>query len=193
MTNQLIYIDGELYHADDFSEEELVHYGVKGMKWGKRKSKADRLKARSEKYAGTRRGQKAAREYQHHTDIDFLKNNRKSYFKNRLDDNQKQEYIDRYKRANAYEARKQARKRIQRTAVGVGVYTAFKTGIAQELIATGLNYAVAKSTGTKMPTGNKKSTGNNKYTSSSRYIDEAGRYIFAKPNFGGNVRLVTDL
>lgn len=37
MTNQLVYIDGELYHADDFSDEELAHYGVKGMKWGRRK------------------------------------------------------------------------------------------------------------------------------------------------------------
>lgn len=37
MTEQLVYIDGELYHADDFTSEELAHYGVKGMKWGRRK------------------------------------------------------------------------------------------------------------------------------------------------------------
>lgn len=39
MTDQLVYIDGELYHADDFTDEELAHYGVKGMKWGRRKLK----------------------------------------------------------------------------------------------------------------------------------------------------------
>lgn len=36
--SNLIYIDGELYHAEDFSTEELLHYGVPGMKWGKRKA-----------------------------------------------------------------------------------------------------------------------------------------------------------
>lgn len=38
MTSELVYIDGELFHADQLSIETLSHYGVAGMKWGKRKS-----------------------------------------------------------------------------------------------------------------------------------------------------------
>ena len=38
MTYELVYIDGELFHADQLSIETLSHYGVAGMKWGKRKS-----------------------------------------------------------------------------------------------------------------------------------------------------------
>ena len=38
MTYELVYIDGELFHADQLSIETLSHYGVPGMKWGKRKS-----------------------------------------------------------------------------------------------------------------------------------------------------------
>lgn len=35
MTELIVY-NGELYHAEDFSDEFLAHYGVPGMKWGKR-------------------------------------------------------------------------------------------------------------------------------------------------------------
>ena len=38
MTYELVYINGELFHADQLSIETLAHYGVAGMKWGKRKS-----------------------------------------------------------------------------------------------------------------------------------------------------------
>lgn len=37
---QLVSIGGELYHADDFTDEQLEHYGVKGMKWGRRKARS---------------------------------------------------------------------------------------------------------------------------------------------------------
>lgn len=36
---QLIPVEGELIHADEVGLDELYHYGVKGMKWGKRKIK----------------------------------------------------------------------------------------------------------------------------------------------------------
>lgn len=37
--SDLVYLNGELYHASDFSDEYLAHYGVKGMRWGKRKAR----------------------------------------------------------------------------------------------------------------------------------------------------------
>lgn len=47
--SNLIYIDGELYHAEDFSTEELLHYGVPGMKWGKRRGGTDRAAKKAAK------------------------------------------------------------------------------------------------------------------------------------------------
>lgn len=41
MSEYILTADGQLYHADYYNEE-LYHYGVKGMKWGVRKA-ADRV------------------------------------------------------------------------------------------------------------------------------------------------------
>lgn len=38
--SELVYLDGALYHSSDISDEHLAHYGVKGMKWGRRKLRA---------------------------------------------------------------------------------------------------------------------------------------------------------
>lgn len=42
MSDEMIYYDGALYHADDFSDEFLAHYGVPGMKWGRRKARSEK-------------------------------------------------------------------------------------------------------------------------------------------------------
>ena len=47
--SNLIYIDGELYHAEDFSKEELLYYDVPGMKWGKRRGGTDRAAKKAAK------------------------------------------------------------------------------------------------------------------------------------------------
>lgn len=43
--SELVYLDGALYHSEDMSDEFLAHYGVKGMKWGRRKLREKNNKA----------------------------------------------------------------------------------------------------------------------------------------------------
>lgn len=43
--SELVYVDGALYHSEDMSDEFLAHYGVKGMKWGRRKLREKNNKA----------------------------------------------------------------------------------------------------------------------------------------------------
>lgn len=54
MSEYILTADGQLYHADYYNEE-LYHYGVKGMKWGHRKArqyyeKGQKLRNRAAKY-----------------------------------------------------------------------------------------------------------------------------------------------
>lgn len=43
--SDLVYVDGALYHSEDMSDAFLAHYGVKGMKWGRRKLREKNKKA----------------------------------------------------------------------------------------------------------------------------------------------------
>lgn len=43
--SELVYLDGALYHSEDMSDDFLAHYGVKGMKWGRRKLREKNNKA----------------------------------------------------------------------------------------------------------------------------------------------------
>lgn len=36
--SNLVYLDGELWHTEDLPDDVLMHYGVKGMKWGQRRN-----------------------------------------------------------------------------------------------------------------------------------------------------------
>lgn len=54
MSEYILTADGQLYHADYYNEE-LYHYGVKGMKWGRRKA---RYAAEKDAYKAARKNYK---------------------------------------------------------------------------------------------------------------------------------------
>lgn len=43
--SNLVYVNGALYHSEELSDDFLAHYGVKGMKWGRRGLKAKNKEA----------------------------------------------------------------------------------------------------------------------------------------------------
>ena len=58
MSEYILTADGQIYHADYYNEE-LYHYGVKGMKWGKRKARYETSDIRK-RYDQAKANKKAA-------------------------------------------------------------------------------------------------------------------------------------
>lgn len=58
MSEYILTADGQIYHADYYNDE-LYHYGVKGMKWGKRKARYETSDIRK-RYDQAKANKKAA-------------------------------------------------------------------------------------------------------------------------------------
>lgn len=58
MSEYILTADGQIYHADYYNEE-LYHYGVKGMKWGRRKARYETSDIRK-RYDQAKANKKAA-------------------------------------------------------------------------------------------------------------------------------------
>lgn len=184
-------------------DDELYHYGVKGMKWGvRRRSKnisrsANRVAKAEAKWRAapknTTRNSRAYRDYMGKKathNVKVLKDRSKTKKLNSTETNQ----LRRSKASrNAYRAGK-ASKAALYTAAGLGAisYAGLYSQPIAKINAKGMKYAArgvkyASKYGATAYSSAKKGA---KAYRSGKYINEAGRRVFANPNFGANTYVV---
>lgn len=204
--NNLVYFDGNVYREEDF----LAHYGVKGMKWGVRRSNP-KIKG-NPNYKSKRTERREKRVDKIDEKIGNIKSNR-SVRKAVL--NKKKEYLeadrdisryrdkkksvgltkeDKEKRAKAkdkvtdYDMGRKAAAHLTVAAASFGASKILSTPKGRQRVAQGVAaagkysgkaYRAAKSAGAAAKVARTAA----KNFNSGTYINEAGKRVFANPNF----------
>lgn len=184
-------------------DDELYHYGVKGMKWGVRRrsesisrSKGRVAKAEAKWRAAPKNTTRNSRAYQNYMgkkathNVKVLKDRSKS---KKLNNSELTQLRRSKMTRNAYRAGK-ASKAALYTAAGAGALWyagSYSKNInnlnnnTMKYVNRGVSYA-AKYGATAYSAAKR---GAKSYRSGT-YINEAGRRVFARPNFGGNTYVV---
>lgn len=184
-------------------DDELYHYGVKGMKWGVRRrsksisrSKGRVAKAEAKWRAAPKNTTRNSRAYQNYMgkkathNVKVLKDRSKS---KKLNNSELTQLRRSKMTRNAYRAGK-ASKAALYTAAGAGAlwyagsYSKSINNLnnnTMKYVNRGVSYAAKY--GTTAYSAAKKGA---KAYRSGKYINEAGRRVFARPNFGGNTYVV---
>lgn len=187
------FTEDHLIHGMSFVEEmlledELQHYGVKGMKWGKRKSKVQRLERKIKRTKNSRihpYKKSSLAVSKRRLEIAKLKEISKERpltgsEKRRLQNHQMNLKVDRQIRA-----RSRGQVAAAATLVGMHVKNTPAAKRATRVVKTGAAQSARRVYNTATDFKARK-----KNYSSGRYYNPDGSRAFVNPNFGGNVRVV---
>lgn len=201
---ELVYINGELFHAEDLSNDALAHYGVPGMKWGKRRGNPNyvsrntkRFEKDAEKYE--RKAAKAKLKFRQRSHASDAKGAREMAELSRINDKRRSVGLSKAEK-------KQFKSMKKNVSVETVLYNQGKQSKASfngALITLGLSYAAsspatqrALSKGGRVAVKNGRAVVNTILKNipnniDGRVINENGRRVYrTAKKFGGAVRLV---